>query len=81
MPTRPPQLLATFKFPSNMSTTTSTLPTQPPTPSPSEKSPTDTTPGPKIEGRKVLPPPPPQSPFRQFVDRRVTGVMQILGLI
>jgi hypothetical protein len=31
--------------------------------------------------RKVLPPPPPQSPFRQYVDRKVTVVMHILGLI
>jgi hypothetical protein len=32
-------------------------------------------------GRRVIPPPAPQSAFRQYVDRKVTVVMQIFGLI
>jgi hypothetical protein len=32
-------------------------------------------------GKKIIPPPPPQSPIRKFVDRKVTVIMQILGLI
>ncbi len=33
------------------------------------------------EGRKVIPPPPPQTGVRGFIDRGVGGVMQVLGLI
>ncbi|KAE9374271.1 hypothetical protein N431DRAFT_437738 [Stipitochalara longipes BDJ] len=53
--------------------------------SPAEKSPMDTSLSSRMEGtkdgRKVIPPPPPQSGFREFLDRRFGGVMQILGLI
>jgi hypothetical protein len=35
----------------------------------------------KRPSKKIIPPPPPQSPIRRFVDRKVTVLMQILGLI
>ena len=75
MPPRP-QLSTKFAFPSaKMATPSST----PPVSSTSEKSSSDSSS--RIQKRKVIPPPPSQSPWRQFVDRKVTIVMQALGLV
>jgi len=90
MASKLPLLLTTIR-PAQMSTSTTTSTSSSTSPSKPQNLETPASREDKIEnqnggstekeGRKILPPPPPGSKFRQFLDRKAGAVMQMLGVI